>query len=92
MNTESIINKVKEIAADVSITSAIKAKYLANDILGKGKIKVVTKNGKVKLTGTLLSEEAMTSAVRIAKKIDGVIEVISNLKIDDKLRAKKKPQ
>ena len=58
----------------------------------KGKIKVVTKNGKVKLTGTLLSEEAMTSAVRIAKKIDGVIEVISNLKIDDKLRAKKKPQ
>ena len=84
MNTESIINKVKEIASDVTITSAIKAEYLANDTFEKDKINVTTKNGKVKLTGTLPSEKVITSAISIAKKIDGVKEVISNLKVDAK--------
>ncbi len=81
MNTESIMNKVKEIAANGKITSAIKAKYLAHDAFEQGKINVTTKNGKVKLTGTLPSEEGITSAISIARKIDGVKEVISNLKV-----------
>lgn len=64
---------------DTSITSAVKLKFAADDQVKALDIDVDTKNGVVRLSGTVASQDVATRAVEIASAVDGVKKVRSNL-------------
>jgi hyperosmotically inducible periplasmic protein len=66
---------------DAGITSAIKTKMLADDIVGGLRIDVDTSEGAVTLTGNVKSAAEKRRAVEIAKATDGVKSVKDQLKI-----------
>ncbi|MCI0445494.1 BON domain-containing protein [bacterium] len=67
-----------DMALDVSITAAIKAKMAADDTV-KADIDVHTKNGIVTLSGTVSSKAEADRAIEIAKEAEGVKSVTSHL-------------
>lgn len=71
---------VKGYAGDTAITSEIKAKLLADDIVPSRKVKVETTEGVVQLSGTVDSQAQSDRAESIAKAIDGVKSVKNDLK------------
>lgn len=71
---------VKGYAGDTAITSEVKAKLLADDIVPSRKVKVETTDGVVQLSGTVESEAQSDRAESIAKAIDGVKSVKNDLK------------
>lgn len=71
---------VKGYAGDTAITSEVKAKLLADDIVPSRKVKVETTDGVVQLSGTVESQAQSDCAESIAKAIDGVKSVKNNLK------------
>lgn len=72
---------VKGYAGDTAITSEVKAKLLADDIVPSRKVKVETTEGVVQLSGTVDSQAQSDRAESIAKAIDGVksVKTISKL-------------
>lgn len=72
---------VKGYAGDTAITSEVKAKLLADDIVPSRKVKVETTDGVVQLSGTVESQAQSDRAESIAKAIDGVksVKTISKL-------------
>jgi len=64
---------------DASITSAVKLKFAADDQVKALDIDVDTKNGVVRLSGTVATDDEATRAVEIAQAVDGVKKVRSNL-------------
>jgi hyperosmotically inducible protein len=70
---------VKAAVTDTAITTKLKASFLSDETLRKGKISVTTNNGLVILSGTVPSEAARQRAVAVARDQDGV------LRVDDKL-------
>jgi hyperosmotically inducible protein len=72
----------ERIAVDSTITTKIKAKYLAEKGLPSTAISVSTYEGTVTLTGTVASKEQVATAGRIAAATDDV------KKVDNKLMAK----
>ena len=64
---------------DASITSAVKVKFAADDQVKALDIDVDTKNGVVRLSGTVATDNEATRAVEIAQAVDGVKKVRSNL-------------
>jgi hyperosmotically inducible protein len=72
---------VKEALTDSTITTKLKAQYLADDILRHSDISVTTANGVVTLTGTVPSLVAHARAVATARKASGVRRVEDNLRV-----------
>ena len=73
-------SSVKGYAGDTAITSEVKAKLLADDIVPSRKVKVETTDGVVQLSGTVDSQAQSDRAESIAKAIDGVKSVKNDLK------------
>lgn len=73
-------SSVKGYASDTAITSEVKAKLLADDIVPSRKVKVETTDGVVQLSGTVESQAQSDRAESIAKAIDGVKSVKNDLK------------
>lgn len=71
---------VKGYAGDTAITSEVKAKLLADDIVPSRKVKVETTEGVVQLSGTVDSQAQSDRAESIAKAVDGVKSVKNDLK------------
>ena len=71
---------VKGYAGDTALTSEVKAKLLADDIVPSRKVKVETTDGVVQLSGTVESQAQSDRAESIAKAIDGVKSVKNDLK------------
>lgn len=71
---------VKGYAGDTAITSEVKAKLLADDIVPSRKVKVETTEGVVQLSGTVDSQAQSDRAESITKAIDGVKSVKNDLK------------
>jgi hyperosmotically inducible periplasmic protein len=66
---------------DAGITTAVKAKFAADDLVKASNIDVDTENGVVTLNGTVGSKKESTQAVTLAKTVDGVRSVRNRLKI-----------
>ena len=68
-------------ATDAGMTSAIKAKFLADTAISGLKIDVDTKDGVVTLNGAVASKMEADKAVTLARETDGVTRVVNNLRI-----------
>jgi osmotically-inducible protein OsmY len=66
---------------DAAITSAVKAKFLADGTVKGLKIDVDTSNGVVTLNGTVSSRAEADRAMMLARNTEGVSRVVDNLKI-----------
>lgn len=64
-----------QISKDTYITSKIKAKFVADDVVKASDIKVVTEAGEVALMG-IVSRDVAQKAIDIARNINGVTRVI----------------
>lgn len=72
---------------DAGITMAVKAKLLADPVVGGLKIDVDTRNGVVWLTGDHMNSKAeIDKAVMVAKTVDGVKSVENKMVVGDKKR------
>jgi osmotically-inducible protein OsmY len=69
-------------AADATLTTKVKTKFLADDRVSGLKIDVDSKNGVVTLTGTVRTAAEKTAALALAKETDGVKTVVDRLKIN----------
>jgi hyperosmotically inducible protein len=69
---------------DAGITTAVKAKLLADHTVGGLKIDVDTRNGVVYLTGDQMKSQAeIDTAIRLAKSVEGVKSVDNKLVVGD---------
>ena len=66
---------------DSYLTSAIKTKLLGDSGLKSFHVHVSTENRVVTLSGVLPSDALRDKAVKIAKSVDGVVKVVSNLEV-----------
>src|SRR5688572_3946782 len=66
---------------DPGITTAVKTKLAADDVVKAYRIDVDTKNHVVTLTGAVDTSEARQRAVQIARGTDGVTNVVDNLTV-----------
>lgn len=66
---------IGQISKDTLITSKIKAKFVADDLIKASDIKVVTENGEVALMG-LVERDVARQAIDIARNVNGVTRVI----------------
>ncbi|AZL16056.1 BON domain-containing protein [Rickettsiales endosymbiont of Stachyamoeba lipophora] len=67
---------------DLAIKAKIRERYFRKDVNNLfAKIKVEVANGRVLLTGSVVSQEDRLKAVRIAWKVNGVREVINEIEI-----------
>lgn len=66
---------------DPGITTAVKAKFAADDVVKAYKIDVDTRDRVVTLTGAVDSSQAKQRAVEIARATDGVNNVVDNLTV-----------
>ena len=70
---------------DAAITTAVKAKLLADPAVGGLKIDVDTRNGVVWLTGdNMHSQDEIDKAMMVAKTVDGVKSVENKMVVGDK--------
>lgn len=67
---------------DAKITAAVNTKLTSDEVLRGRAIAVQTQNGIVSLGGFVRSEAEQKTAVELARSVDAVISVDSNLKID----------
>lgn len=66
---------------DASITSAISAGYVRDDLVSAFDVNVTTWRGDVTLSGSVPSQQAARRAVELARSVKGVNRVVSNLTI-----------
>ncbi|MET0211425.1 MAG: BON domain-containing protein [Vicinamibacterales bacterium] len=69
------------ITGDPGITSAVKAKLLADSTVSGLRINVDTENSVVTLTGDVKSKAEADRAVMLARNTDGVTRVVNHLKV-----------
>ena len=67
---------------DGSITAAVKMKLANDETVSASKIDVDTKDGFVTLNGTVASQTEAGRAVSLARTVDGVKDVRSNLIVE----------
>lgn len=75
---------IADATADARVTTAIKAKLIANRELSGLGISVNTTGGIVTLSGYVGSTEQISKAMLLAMETDGVREVISTLQVKPK--------
>jgi osmotically-inducible protein OsmY len=68
-------------ADDLSITTRVKTAFVNDPLDGLQKIDVDTMRGVVMLSGQAPTKEAEQRAIEMAKKVRGVVEVKSTVKI-----------
>lgn len=83
MEKDSIYNTGKTLIEDSVITTSLKTSYFKDDFLKGMDIHIVTKNGVVTLSGEVTSNEDIYKAIKIAKEIEGVKDVTSNLEVTE---------
>ena len=66
---------------DSYLTTAVKSKLLLNVSLKAFEIKVITDHQVVTLSGTVPTEALRETAISVAKSVDGVKDVISNIEV-----------
>lgn len=66
---------------DPGITTAVKSKFAADDVVKAYKIDVDTKDHVVTLTGAVDTPAARERAVQLARATDGVTSVVNNLTV-----------
>ena len=71
----------KAIVSDSAITTAVKAKFLADSTVRSADISVDTNNGVVALSGTAPSDDAHRQALELARHTDGVKRVDDQIKV-----------
>ena len=69
------------VVTDAAVTSAVKAKLLADATVGGLKIDVDTNNGVVTLKGRVESRAEADQAVKLARGTEGVKQVVDNLRV-----------
>jgi len=79
--TGDAANRAGAAVSDAAITSAVKAKFLADTTVRGLKIDVDTKAGVVVLNGTVSSRAEADRAVMLARETEGVDHVVDNLKV-----------
>lgn len=79
--TEHAAGRAAHAVEDAAITSAVKAKFLADRVVSGMKIDVDTKDGVVTLNGTVSSRAEADRAVMMARNTEGVTKVVDNLKV-----------
>ena len=77
----NVVDRTSRSASDSTITSKVKAGLLADNDLKGMDINVDTEKGVVMLSGFVESKAEADKAVRVAKGVDGVTNVKSNLKV-----------
>ncbi len=71
----------KDALSNARITSEVKLKFAADDTVKALNIDVDTNEGHVTLTGTVNSKKELNQAIRLAKSVEGVKHVKSNLTV-----------
>jgi hyperosmotically inducible protein len=71
----------RSITGDAGITSAVKAKLLADSMVSGLRIDVDTEDGVVTLTGMVKSKAEADRAVMLARSTENVTRVVNNLKV-----------
>jgi osmotically-inducible protein OsmY len=69
------------VLSDAAVTTAVKAKFLADTTVSGLKIDVDTKDGVVTLNGMVATRAEADRAVTLARESDGVKRVVSNLRV-----------
>ena len=68
-------------AANATLTTKVKTKFLADERVSGLKIDVDSNNGIVTLTGTVATAAEKNAAIALAKNTDGVKSVVDRLKV-----------
>ncbi len=79
--TEQAVEKAADRLSDGWITTKIQAQYFADSDIKARHIDVTTRNGVVTVAGTVPSETARTEALALARRTDGVTEVVDQLRV-----------
>ena len=79
--TAEAADKAGAVVTDAALTSAVKAKLLADPDVSGLKIDVDTTNGVVTLTGDVRTQAEATEAERLARTTEGVRDVVSKLRV-----------
>jgi len=67
--------------SDAALTTTVKSKFLADDMVKGLNIDVDTENGVVTLTGNVSSRAEADRAMMLARQTEGVSRVVDNLKV-----------
>lgn len=67
--------------ADATITTTVKAKLAAEKAVTLTRVSVETQHGVVYLTGLVDSAALRDRATELARKVDGVRDVVNNVKV-----------
>jgi len=81
--TKEVAQQVSGAATDASITAAIKMTMADDPLVGAFDIDIDTSAGKVTLNGRVKSKAEADRAIQIARSVDGVKSVSSNLVVGD---------
>jgi hyperosmotically inducible protein len=76
------VDKIGDEAKDAAITTSVKMKLAADDKVKASTIDVDTENGVVTLNGHVESKAEESRAIKIAKSVDNVRSVKSNLAVE----------
>jgi osmotically-inducible protein OsmY len=76
-----VAGRAGAIVGDAAITSAVKAKFLADTTVQGLDIDVDTRDGVVTLTGTVASRAEADRAGNLARNIEGVKNVVNNTRV-----------
>lgn len=79
--SESVSSNASNLVSDVAITTEIKSKYIADNLIKSYDINVETINGEVTLKGLVPTQEILHRANIIAKNVTGVKKVNSELSL-----------
>jgi len=80
----STTKPAKEQARDSGITAKVKAKFIADPEVASHNISVETSEGVVYLTGRVKDARQRDEAERLARGVDGVVDVVNHIKVGDK--------
>ncbi len=64
---------------DAVITASVKSAMMADSIMKSREVSVVTVKGEVQLSGFVDSETQISHATEVAKKVEGVVNVVNNM-------------
>ena len=82
--TKDALSKTGEVITDGWITTRIKTKFMADEVMRASSINVDTDNHVVTLTGAVPNAAARTKAITLAKEVEGVNRVVDKLQVADK--------
>ena len=82
--TKDAVSKTGEVITDGWITSRIKSKFMADEVMRASSIDVDTDDHVVTLTGAVPNAAAHTKALALAKEVEGVKRVVDKLQVADK--------